>query len=40
MTFSAGFLSFLVYLSLAWCAVSAVGLISMLVRDLMRGETW
>ena len=40
MTFSPGFLSFLVYLSLAWCAVSAVGLMGMLVRDLMRGESW
>ncbi|MEJ2409568.1 MAG: hypothetical protein P8Y58_03310 [Novosphingobium sp.] len=40
MNFSAGFLSVLVYGSLAWCAVTALGLSTLLVRDLMRGDVW
>ncbi|WP_268740393.1 hypothetical protein [Novosphingobium beihaiensis] len=40
MMFSAGFLSVLVYGSLAWCAVTALGLGTLLVRDIVRGETW
>ena len=40
MTFSAGFLSFLVYGSLIWCGASALGLGALLVRDIVRGESW
>ncbi|WP_268872977.1 hypothetical protein [Croceicoccus estronivorus] len=40
MTFSPGFLGLLVYGSLIWCALSAIGLTAFLVRDLMRGEVW
>jgi len=38
--FSAEFLSLLVYGSLGWCALSALALITMLIRDLSRGVTW
>jgi|TARA_E500000305_G_scaffold38708_1_gene29667 hypothetical protein len=38
--FSAGFLEVLVYGSLGWCALSALGLLTMLVRDLTKGATW
>jgi len=38
--FSAEFFSLLVYGSLGWCALSAIALLVMLVRDLARGATW
>lgn len=38
--FSAGFLTALVYLSLAWCAISAIGLSLLLLRDIVRGQSW
>lgn len=40
MTFSTDFLSVLVYGSLIWCAVTAFGLGTLLVRDIARGEAW
>lgn len=40
MTFSVGFLEFLVYGSLAWCAMTAVGLGALLVRDARKGHIW
>lgn len=40
MTFSEGFLEILIYGSLAWCAVSAIALGAMLVRDGKSGEIW
>lgn len=40
MTFSPGFMELLIYGSLIWCAVSAIGLAAFLVRDLKRGEVW
>ncbi|SLJ96525.1 hypothetical protein [Novosphingobium mathurense] len=40
MTFSTQFLSALVYGSLAWCAVTALGLGTLLIRDIVRGEIW
>ncbi len=40
MTFSTHFLSVLVYGSLAWCTVTALGLGTLLVRDIVRGEAW
>lgn len=40
MTFSTGFLGFLIYGSLVWCAISAIGLSAFLVKDLVRGEVW
>ncbi|WP_281276777.1 hypothetical protein [Alteraurantiacibacter aquimixticola] len=40
MTFSSGFLTLLVYGSLVWCAISALGLAAMLIKDLLRGESW
>ena len=38
--FSYEFLSFLVIGSLVWCAVSALALLGLLLRDLMQGSTW
>lgn len=38
--FSANFLTLLVYGSLIWCALSAIALGAMLLRDLLRGESW
>jgi hypothetical protein len=40
MTFSTTFLSVIVYGSLAWCAITAVGLGALLLRDIVRGEIW
>ena len=40
MSFSTGFLTFIVYGSLAWCALTGLGLAALLVRDLKNGETW
>lgn len=40
MTFSATFLAVIVYGALGWCVVTAVGLGTLLVRDLVKGETW
>ena len=38
--FSAGFLTVLIYAALVWCAVSALVLGTMLLRDMLKGETW
>jgi len=38
--FSADFLTMLVYGSLIWCTLSAIALGVMLLRDLLRGESW
>ena len=40
MTFSTTFLAVIVYGALGWCAIAAVGLGALLIRDLSRGETW
>ena len=40
MTFSEGFLSVLIYGSLIWCGLSALGLAAMLIRDDKSGEIW
>lgn len=40
MTFSADFLAVLVYGSLAWCAITAIGLGALLVRDAKQGRIW
>lgn len=40
MTFSTGFLTAIVYGSLAWCATTGIALAALLVRDLVKGETW
>ena len=40
MTFSTEFLSVLVYSSLVWCAVTALGLGALLMRDIFKGEAW
>ena len=40
MTFSEEFLAVLIYGSLIWCALSALGLAAMLVRDGRSGEIW
>ena len=40
MSFSATFLAVIVYGALGWCALTAVGLGTLLIRDLLRGETW
>lgn len=38
--FSAGFLTFLVWLGLIWTALGALALILLLIRDWKRGELW
>ena len=38
--FSAAFLTALVYIALIWCALSSVGLLAMLLRDIAKGESW
>ena len=40
MTFSSGFLSFLVHGALIWCALSALVLGALLLKDILRGESW
>lgn len=40
MTFSTGFLGFIVYGALIWCAISALGLAALLIRDLSKGDVW
>lgn len=40
MTFSGGFLAVIIYGALIWCALTASGLVALLVKDLLRGETW
>lgn len=40
MTFSPEALGILVYGSLIWCAISAVGLGALLVRDIAKGNIW
>jgi hypothetical protein len=40
MSFSAGFLAAIVYGSLAWCALAAIALAFLLVRDLFMGGVW
>jgi len=38
--FSSGFLTAIVYGSLAWCTLSFVGLAVLIARDLAKGESW
>jgi len=40
MTFSVGFLETIIYGSLIWCAIMAVSLGVLLIRDLMKGDVW
>lgn len=40
MSFSADFLSLLIYGSLIWCALTALGLGGLLIRDLVKGHVW
>ena len=40
MTFSAGFMELLIYGALILCALSALSLGVMLLRDIMKGESW
>lgn len=40
MSFSAEFLGLLVYGSLAWCALTAIGLGTLLARDAAKGRIW
>ncbi len=40
MSFSAGFLEVAVWTALIWCAVSAIALGTMLVRDAKSGSIW
>lgn len=40
MSFSAGFLSFIIHAALIWCAVTGIGLAALLLRDLINGDTW
>ena len=38
--FSPATLSILVYGALIWCALASIGLAAMLVRDIVKGESW
>lgn len=40
MSFSAEFLAILIYGALIWCAVTALGLGSLLIRDAAKGHIW
>ncbi|WP_269430660.1 hypothetical protein [Novosphingobium malaysiense] len=40
MTFSAGFLTIIIYGALIWCALTGLGLATLLVRDLKNGDIW
>lgn len=40
MTFSAGFLSFIIYGALIWCALAALALAALLIRDMTKGDIW
>jgi|GEM_PF-708652 len=40
MIFSATFLGAIVYVALAWCALAALGLSAVLLRDLVNGDVW
>ncbi len=40
MTFSAGFLTAIIYGALIWCALTGLGLATLLIRDLKNGEIW
>ncbi len=40
MSFSATFLGIIVYGALIWCALTAVGLGALLIRDIAKGDTW
>jgi uncharacterized protein YuzB (UPF0349 family) len=40
MTFSSGFLDILVHAALVWCAIAALALTALLVKDILRGESW
>lgn len=40
MSFSAGFLEVAVWTALIWCAISALGLGAMLLRDAKAGSIW
>ncbi len=40
MIFPADFLTFIIYGALGWCALSALGLAGILIRDIACGEAW
>ncbi len=40
MTFSLGFFDILIHGALIWCALSALALGTLLVKDLLKGESW
>ncbi|HNP25425.1 MAG TPA: hypothetical protein PKM20_01665 [Nitrosomonas sp.] len=40
MIFSAGFLTFLVYGALGWCAATGIILMIMLLEEWMKGKLW
>ena len=40
MSFSAPFLSVIVYGALIWCALTALGLAGLLIRDFVKGRIW
>ena len=40
MSFSAQFLEVLIYGALIWCALTAIGLGALLIRDASSGSIW
>lgn len=40
MSFSAGFLAFIIYGALIWTGLAAFGLTALLARDLSKGDVW
>ncbi|MCT2399938.1 hypothetical protein [Novosphingobium mangrovi (ex Huang et al. 2023)] len=40
MSFSAEFLSTIIYGSLIWCALTGLGLAALLIRDMKNGDIW
>jgi len=40
MSFSAGFLEFIIYAALIWCSLTGLGLAVLLIRDLAKGNIW
>jgi len=40
MSFSEGFLDFIIHAALIWCALTGIGLSALLIRDIARGNIW
>jgi hypothetical protein len=40
MSFSADFLTTIIYGALAWCTLTGLGLAALLLRDMKNGDIW